>query len=607
MIKKRLSISLLFIVLLSLGLWLGLMSRPSLADPRLDPVVQAALAEQGQADVLIVLGDVPDLSPAYALPDKAARGRWVYDTLRRHARQSQQRVVGVLQDSGVSYQSFWSLNAVHAVLDATTLRRVLALPEVKRVQDNPVLRMLPPQPVLAQSATAPDAMPWGVQRVEAPWAWAQGYTGAGVLVAGQDTGYDWTHSALKRAFAGYDPISDTATFSYTWHDAIHKDIPPADLGNACGYDSPEPCDDHNHGTHTMGTMVGNDLDPNDPSWPAGASNAIGVAPGARWIACRNMDNGWGQPATYIECFEWLTAPYPPGGDPLTDGDPSKAPDVINNSWSCPPEEGCTQAVLDVIEPAVNAADAAGIVVVVSAGNEGSACGSIAAPPALYPHAFSVGATDSRDRIASFSSRGPVTYQGESRLGPDVSAPGVSVRSSIPNDRYTYYQGTSMAGPHTVGVIALLLSAAPELKGHPDLVKAIVQRTADPVSDYACGAATGGRPNNRFGWGIVNARRAIESLSQAGTVAGAVQSQRGLALPHATIIAYTLEGDKVAATSSDTLGYYSLRLPWGSYNIVASYPGYADASQSAVIVVGGQTTSLDLPLVTHPQFVPLVWR
>ncbi len=608
MIRKNIFLGLLIVMLLGLGLSLTLLSSSvAMADPRLDPVVQAAINEQGSADVLILLGNLPDLSPAYELPDKEARGRWVYDTLRQHARQSQRRVVALLQATGISYQSFWSVNAVHARVDAATLQRILALPEVRRVQDNPSLRAVDPQPVSTQSTVSSDAIPWGVQRVQAPWAWEQGYAGAGVVVAGQDTGYDWDHPALKQAFRGYDPISDTATFTYTWHDAIHNDIPPADFGNVCGYDSPVPCDDQQHGTHTMGTIVGNDLDPTDPNWPAAASHAVGVAPAAKWMGCRNMDNGWGQPATYIECFEWFVAPYPQGGDPLQDGHPELAPDVINNSWSCPPEEGCTTEVLDAIEPAINAADAAGIVVVVSAGNEGPGCGSIAAPPAIYPRTLNVGASDSLDRIASFSSRGPVSYDGASRTGPDISAPGRSVQSSVPGTGYRYFDGTSMASPHTVGVVALLLSAAPQLRGQTDLVKAIIRQTADPVIDYQCGAETGGRPNNRFGWGIVNARRAIESLSQEGTLAGAISSSRQQSLGDSRVVVYTPDDQKVASVSSDDLGFYNVRLPWGRYKVLVTHPGYESVSQSSVIIVGGQTTSLDVVLQTQPQFIPMIWR
>ena len=218
-----------------------------------------------------------------------------------------------------------------------------------------------------------------------------------------------------------------ADHDYNWHDSIHSDIGAVNPGgtNPCGYDSLVPCDDHGHGTHTMGTMAGNDLPPDSADWPAAATNAIGVAPGAKWIGCRNMDAGDGTPATYIECFEWFIAPYPVAGTP-DQGDPSKAPDVMDNSWGCTSAEGCTTATLGVIEPALNAADAAGIVVVVSAGNSGSACKTIWNPPAIYPRAFAVGSTKSAnpiDGLAPSSSRGPVTYAGQTVYQAGPQRPG----------------------------------------------------------------------------------------------------------------------------------------------------------------------------------------
>ena len=139
--------------------------------------------------------------------------------------------------------------------------------------------------------------------------------------------------------------------NYNWHDSIHSG------GGSCGADSPAPCDDFGHGTHTMGTMVGDD----------GGTNKIGVAPRRKWIGCRNMDQGVGTPATYTECFQWFIAPTDlPNQNP----DPSKAPHVINNSWGCPPSEGCTDPT--VLQTVVENTRAAGIEVVVSAGNAGSA-------------------------------------------------------------------------------------------------------------------------------------------------------------------------------------------------------------------------------------------
>ncbi|MBU0703462.1 MAG: S8 family serine peptidase, partial [Chloroflexi bacterium] len=181
--------------------------------------------------------------------------------------------------------------------------------------------------------------------------------------------------------------------------------------------------------------------------------------------------------------------------------------VINNSWTCPPEEGCDW---DALQSVVENVRAAGIVVVASAGNDGSSCSTVQDPPAIYAAAFSVGATDSSDNIAGFSSRGPVTRDGSNRPKPDVSAPGVSVRSSVPGGGYGWKSGTSMAGPHVAGTVALLLSAAPRLIGDVGTTEWIIEQTARPrTTTQTCGDDNPGDvPNNVYGWGIVDALAAV---------------------------------------------------------------------------------------------------
>ena len=511
--RRILALSSLLILILILTL-----QNPSqaLPDPRVAPAVWRQLDARGQVDVLLRFSQ-PDLSPAASLPTKTARGQWVYAVLRAAALREQGPVIAQLTRMGLPYQRFWVVNAIQVRITREQLAQLLTFPQIQRVSPNQPFRLEMPSPrpgVTAAGLQGP--LPWGLQRVHADWAWEQGIWGQGVVVAGQDTGYDWEHEALKRAYRGYDAATDTVSHDYNWHDAIHAIDPHNSGENPCGVNAPAPCDDHGHGTHTMGTMVGNDLDPTATDWPAAAPHPIGIAPAAQWMACRNMERGWGQPSTYIECFQWFTAPWPIGGDPMTDGDPSRAPDIINNSWSCPPSEGCTPDNLEAIEPALQAATAAGILVVVSAGNGGSACGTIQNPPAIYPDAFSVAATQSGDGLANFSSRGPVTYQDQTRIGPDISAPGVAVFSSYPGNGYTSLSGTSMAGPHVAGVAALLLSAYPQLKGHPEQLRDILTSTADVrYSTQGCGDDTPtSRPNNGYGWGIVNAQAAIQSRAYA---------------------------------------------------------------------------------------------
>jgi subtilisin family serine protease len=574
------------------------------SDPRVEPQVWTELAQRDRAEVLMLLEPPPDLGPAYRLPTKAARGRWVYETLRTHALRQQEPLTAWLQARGIPHRRFWSVNAVAAVLDAESLRAVLARPEVRRILADTPFRGVAPWPASPLTAAETATIPWGVQRVEAPWAWAQGYTGAGIVIAGQDTGYAWQHEALQRRYRGYHPADGSADHDYNWHDSIHEDIPPLGDANACGYSSPEPCDDGLHGTHTMGTMVGNNGPMDAPGWPAAADRAIGVAPGAVWIGCRNMDNGWGRPSTYIECFEWLMAPYPRGGDPLRDGDPSKAPDVISNSWGCPPSEGCTSEHLAAIEPAVNAADAAGILIVVSAGNDGPRCSTVNHPPAIYPRSFTVGATTADDQLASFSSRGPVSYGGQTLRKPDVSAPGVAVLSAIPGDLYGNLSGTSMAAPHVAGVAALVLQAAPSLRGDTAMLKAILQATADPIISFTCGGAdVDGSPNNLFGWGIVNARRAIASLAQEGFLAGYVTDDRDVALKGALVTIRDRQGVVRATTTTDAQGAYSVTLAWGAYAMEVYRLGYEPATVAPVFVVGGQTTTQSFRLRPLPTPTP----
>ena len=444
-------------------------------------------------DVLVLLAEQADLRAAATCKTKEARGAFVFARLTETARRAQEPLSGWLKDRGLSHQGFWIVNMIEIRADGATLAALACREDVARIFANAPLRAL--QPVAeAPSLAAASAVAWGVLQVHAPEVWALGYTGAGIVVGGQDTGYQWNHPALLRQYRGWDGAQ--ADHNYNWHDAIHARDAHNTGTNPCGYNSPVPCDDQAHGTHTMGTLVGDD----------GLGNQIGVAPGARWIACRNMERNWGTPATYAECFQWFVAPTDLAGEHR---DPARAPDVINNSWGCPLSEGCADPL--VLQLAVEHVRAAGIVVVFAAGNSGSGCGSVADPAAIYDASFSVGATDANDNLASFSSRGPVTVDGSQRLKPDVSAPGVNIRSCVPGNGYqSGWNGTSMAAPHVAGVVALLLSAHPELRGQVDAVERILEQTAvSRTSAQTCGGVSGSAiPNNSYGWGRVDASAAL---------------------------------------------------------------------------------------------------
>ncbi len=457
---------------------------------KVDPSVLEAAAE-GQTDFFVVMTEQADLSAARGLPTKAAKGAFVYRALTDTAARTQPPVLAELKLLGArSVKPFWVVNMILVRGGLALVQAMAARQDVAQIYANPAIVLETPRSESgSRGPDAEESVEWNVELIHAPDVWSLGYTGQGVVVAGQDTGYMWNHTALKNQYRGWNGTS--ADHDYNWHDAIHTG------GSSCGADTPAPCDDYGHGTHTMGTMVGDD----------GGSNRIGVAPGARWIGCRNMNAGVGTPATYGECFQWFIAPTDLDG---LNPDPSMAPDVINDSWTCPPSEGCTNP--DILKTIVENTRVAGIVVVASAGNEGSGCGTIDAPPAIYKASFSVGATNRSDGIASFSSRGPVTVDGSGRMKPDVSAPGVNVRSSVnySTTSYTRMSGTSMAGPHVAGLVALILSARPDWKGHVALIEGVIERSAVPrTTDEACGGVpVTAVPNNTYGWGRIDALAAV---------------------------------------------------------------------------------------------------
>ena len=283
-------------------------------------LVQETLEARGKADFFVVLRDNPAagiLKEARGIPQKQARRRLIVEQLKRQTFQSQNNLGLSLLKQGADYRHFWIVNQV-LVKQGTPelLRQILARKDVARIDANPRVKLSEPQPDV-QAAAAPKAVAaveWNISKIKADQVWATyGVTGAGVVVAVNDTGVKWDHEALKNQYRGWDGAS--ADHTYSWHDAIHTSI----HSSSCGVDTPAPCDDYGHGTHVAGIIAGQTL-----------VNQIGVAPGAKWIACRNMDNGYGTPATYLECFQWFLAPG---------GDSDQAPHIINNSWGCPPARG----------------------------------------------------------------------------------------------------------------------------------------------------------------------------------------------------------------------------------------------------------------------------
>jgi serine protease AprX len=463
----------------------ALAQRKSGANVKIAPWVIKHTAPGQQAEFFVVLTEQADLSGAAALRGKAEKGRYVHDALLNKSHATQGPILQWLRERSVEHRSFYIVNAILVKGGRAIAEALASRADVARVEGNPHIRNILPQPdavsqALSQRKTPATIEP-GIAYTHAPDLWALGFRGQGITLAGADTGIRWTHNALKPHYRGWD--GQNADHNYNWHDSIHDSV-----GNPCGNDSPFPCDDNGHGSHTIGTAIGDD----------GMGNQIGMAPSAKWIGCRNMDQGNGTPARYIECMEWFLAPYPVGGG---QGDPLRAPDITSNSWVCPPSEGCSA---DTLQAAVEAQEAAGIMMVAGAGNDGPNCSTVMYPPAIYAASYTVGAlTTGTDSIASFSSRGPVTIDGSNRTKPDITAPGTGIRSSYntADDAYASLSGTSMATPHIAGAMTLLWCARPSVRHDIFESRVFLNTRAHFIPPNQCG--TGGQPNNVYGSGRVD--------------------------------------------------------------------------------------------------------
>lgn len=528
-------------------------------------------------DLIVTAQGFPDLSPARNLPTKEAKTQFVAQALLNHAEQAQRQLRADLKQQGATFTPLWISNQIVVKHAGRAQAMQLALrPDVAKVDIDEKVKgveevegakwKLPGPPLALSTSHFALFVEWGVQRVNAPAVWALGYTGQGIVVANLDTGVRWDHAALKPHYRGWN--GTLADHNYNWFDAA-PEIGPASI---------VPVDVNGHGTHTIGTSVGDD----------GAGNQVGVAPGAQWIACRNMagPSGVGSVARYTQCFQFALAPTDVNGN---NPDPSKGADITSNSWGCDPgfgEPGCEvpTALITVTQVLRDA----GVMVVASAGNNGPSCSSVLHAPATLDQAFSIGATDSGDNIASFSSRGPSTLTG--KLKPDVVAPGVGVRSATFDTitSYGFKSGTSMAAPHVAGVVALLWSAAPWLRGDVPATEAILRATAQPfTSAQTCGSVAGSQvPNNVFGYGMIDAQAAV---SMALGIATAVPALQVPALsPVAEPITVTINLTNTSAFTRTGV-VLSATLP-ASVTLMSSSPAATVVSNTLVWSLGAQPPS-----------------
>jgi subtilisin family serine protease len=503
--------------------------------------------------VLIELRAQPDLDQ----PDSAAasapaeRRAALVAELQATAQRSQAGVLALLEraqqaDRAAEIRSLWINNTIAAHVDRITLQQIAARADVAFIAPDDYRRWVDTPIDLAASLQPPTSTHWHIQRIRADQVWAAlNVTGTGVVVANMDTGVDWLHPALQESYRGYNPKGQP-NHLYSWFDATDE---------AAVY----PVDGYGHGTHTMGTLAGAD--------------GLGVAPGARWMAARIFNRyGFAYDSWIHAGFQWILAPG---------GDPSRAPDVLSNSW------GSNDGLALDFQPDVRLLNAAGIDTYFSNGNAGSDPGTVGSP-ASFPESFGIGAVDDTEWIASFSSRGPSPL---GPLKPDLVAPGMSILSSIPGGGYAKLDGTSMAAPQAAGVAALMRSAVPGLT-FTQTRYALTTTTARPFTITY--------PNNDYGWGRLDAFNAVVSVLHAGSISGVVRrSDTGAPIAAASVRAEARLGTW-STVSTDAAGRYTLYGAASLYTLTASAFGYAPQTSVEIPIVTGANTLRDFSLTPLPQ-------
>lgn len=543
------------------------MASPVLQEPEAAPVDQAVMEqiqEHGSAQFWVVMEAQADLSGAETIADWGVRGQFVVDQLQAVANDTQSGVISVLEKTGAVYTPYWVVNTIRVDGDDALVNELSTLPEVARIAAAQTYSL--PDPIPAPEEGAIEAVEWNVDRINAPLVWSTfGVTGQGIVVANIDTGVQFDHPALVGKYRGN--TGGVFDHNYNWFDPSH----------VCGNPSAVPCDNNGHGTHTMGTMVGDD----------GGSNQIGVAPGARFIMAKGCESNSCSDAALLASAQWILAPTDlSGANPR----PDLRPNVVNNSW------GSSAGADFWYLASVQAWVAAGIFPAFSNGNDGPSCGT-AGSPGDYSVSYASGAFDINNAIAGFSSRGPADSTGITK--PNIAAPGVSVRSSVPPNSYSSFSGTSMASPHTAAAVALMWSAAPALVGDITQTSAILNQTAIDTSDLTCGGTA--ENNNVWGEGKLDAFAAVSQspIGPVGVLEGTVTDSATLAPVAGAVI--EAAGPITRTTTTDAAGFYRFPvLSEGSYDVSVSKFGYTTGTATVAVTMGA-TTVQDFALVAAPSY------
>jgi subtilisin family serine protease len=439
---------------------------------KVEPRVLRAVQGGRSATYWIILRARADLSGAPSIKDWTARGWFVVNRLQAVADSAQKELRTLLRQRKATFKPFWIVNTIRVRSGAATLRALAARHEVERIVPDWSARL----PKVSRSADVA-AVEWNIQRIRAPEVWSMyNDRGEGITVANIDTGVQWNHPALFNQYRGFHMSPFRPLFpsnDYNWYDP----------SRVCSANGRTVCDNNGHGTAVMGVIVGDD----------GGNNQIGVAPRAHWITAKGCESNSCSSSALLMSGQWMLAPRD-----LNDQNPrpSLRPHVINSSWGGAQGDPWYQ-------PTVQAWVASGIFPVFPVGAGGPGCATVSSP-ADYPESYGVSAFDMNNNIASFASRGPSSFGGI--IKPNVTAPGVTIRTSWNNGGYMTLSGTSFSTPHVAGTVALVWAGAPPFSRDINGTRSVIDQTAIDVSNLTCGGTPGN--NNVWGEGRLDAFAAV---------------------------------------------------------------------------------------------------
>jgi len=489
---------------------------------------------------------------------RASRHLVVVEELQRATERTQPAFLQEVEDWKAAgkvdgFTSYWIANLVVVSGSREAVLSLAEHPSIDRVELNRPAQMIEPIEVFRDEPPLPpgtgSGVPDGIRAIRADKVWKElGVTGSGTIVATIDTGVNAFHDALRSNWRGLD-----ADPSACWFSVLNGS-------------STTPSDGDGHGTHVTGTMCG----------LSEYGDSIGVAPGAEWIAANAVSSRvqLTQFSNFIlDSFQWLADP---DGDPNTMDD---VPDVVQNSWGVGPDDGPFTVCGPTWWAAIDNCEAAGVVVTFSAGNSGPTAQSLVSPASRASTPlknFAVGAIDTHGEqwpypIAGFSSRGPTICGPEPAIKPEIVAPGFAVYSSWGQaNEYRRANGTSMAGPHVAGVVALMREVNPDLSA--DEVKQILIDTARPY----------GVEDNTFGHGLVDAYDAVLAAAAANGSGRLVGTIRSGEAPVVGAVVELLGTDRSWRTSSD--GQFGGFVPTGEHVVRVTHPLFETRSFPAFEVV-----------------------